>query len=134
VTYHDCAEDNNSAIGTGKLTGLLAWNNGCQSTVPRIKTVYICHPYQSDPAGNSARCLAVCRELVQLGYTPIAPQTFLAAYCDEHTGRGREMEMCLQLMSVCDLVLVIGDKMSEGMRAEIKQASRTGKPIDFVIL
>lgn len=90
--------------------------------------IYVCHPYRSDPVGNSEKVREICSRLKNT-YILIAPQLFLDSYMDEATERNRIMEVCLGYVERCDGLLICGDTISDGMRGEIQRASSCGIPI-----
>ncbi|MGI5865486.1 MAG: exonuclease domain-containing protein [Myxococcales bacterium] len=101
--------------------------------VPRVRRrrVYVCHPYRDDPQGNAARVAEVCRALTDSGLVPIAPQLYLPAFVDEATQREEALALCLELLDVCDEVRVYGERVSEGMRVELRHAEARRIPIRF---
>lgn len=93
--------------------------------------MYVCHPYRDDPQGNAVRVAEVCRALTDSGLVPVAPQLYLPTFVDEATQREEALALCLELLDVCDEVRVYGERISEGMRVELRHAEARGIPIRF---
>lgn len=98
--------------------------------VPMTKLVYLCHPFQNDPAGNIERVRRICERLKDT-CVPLAPHLLLPAYIDEPTERDVALRHCLRLVAACDEVRVYGEP-TEGMRREIEEARRLGIPVVVV--
>ena len=102
------------------------------STEGRLRRVYVCHPFGSDPEGNARAVRLICRALVESGCLPIAPHIYLPAFVDEATERDLAVALCLELVAVCDEVRVYGRTVTGGMRREIDRAEALGIPVRFV--
>ena len=90
----------------------------------RGSVVYVAYPYSRDPARSVGVCRAVSRRLVKAGYVPLAVQLLLPQYLDEDTERETAMEQCLDLLRLCDAILVVGADVTAGMQAEIDETRR----------
>jgi len=105
-----------------------------------MKLIYICSPYRADTPEemeqNRQAAHKACEEAYHLGrmtgakhvpFTPIGNFPYL----DDSKPDEREqaLKLGLSLMSKCDEVWVAGDRMSEGMRGEIRAAVRMEKPV-----
>jgi len=93
--------------------------------------VYVCSPYRGLPpygdekrSHNLEKTIGYCSEVVQAGYTPVAPHLYFATFLNDDTeaGRQRGMEMGRKLLLTCTELWVFGNEISEGMQAEIKFA------------
>ena len=96
--------------------------------------VYICSPFR--PVSNEPEKAAeekqrniklaqiACGLVTELGMMPIAPHLFFPQFLDDDDPDDREKGMLLgrEQLSGCDELWVFGDRISEGMEAEIKQA------------
>ena len=100
----------------------------------RRQRIYVCHPFAGDVEVNTGRVKAICLALVENGLLPVAPQLYLPQFLDEATDRDRALELCLELLEVCDEVRVYGGRISPGMRLEIKHAEAMDIPVRFVDL
>lgn len=93
------------------------------------KWVYICHKYRDDPTGNALSVLDICKEIDLAQYLPVAPQIYLNMFVDEDSQRDLAMDMCLHLLSRCDVLLICGSIISIGMKQEIQLAHQLGIPV-----
>ena len=61
----------------------------------------------------------------------IAPHAYLPVFPDDKNPMERELALKfgLKLLDFCDILLVCGSAVSNGMRAEIVQALSMGKPV-----
>ena len=91
--------------------------------------VYIAHPFSSDIAGNTERVRRICREVVEAGHLPIAPQLYLPAFIDEATERVLALRLCEELLACCDMLWLFGAEISPGVAHEIAIAKRRGMPV-----
>ena len=99
----------------------------------QIKVVYICHPFASDPLGNSDSVRKICRWFAsQGGYLPLAPHLFLPQFLEEPAEREIAMDLCRRLIALTDELLVFGEP-SPGMQVEIEEAHRLGVPVVHVV-
>ena len=86
--------------------------------------VYICSPYAGDIEMNVAAARKYSRFAVERGYIPIAPHLLFPQFLND----GDPVERALGLffgnaiMSKCSEVWVFGERISNGMAAEIKRA------------
>lgn len=97
----------------------------------RKKLVYICSPLRGDIEGNIKKAQQYCREVMELfpDVLPIAPHIYCTQFCDDTIPWEREegMKMGLELLKGCAELWVFGiDNPSEGMRAEIEYAEKSG--------
>lgn len=98
----------------------------------RLRRIYVCHPFSSDPEGNARTVRTICRALVESGCLPIAPHLYLPAFVDERTERELAVALCLELVAVCDELRIYGRGVTAGMRREIDRAEALGIPVRFV--
>ena len=101
------------------------------ATASYMSRVYICHPYSGDAEGNARKVAAICRQVVNSGRLPIAPQIYLPAFVDEKNERDLAISLCLEMISFCDELLICGDTITEGMRIEIEHANVINIPIGY---
>ena len=95
-----------------------------------MRVIYVCHPFQGDPAGNAARVRDICAGIKHT-YVPLAPHLMLPAYIDEATERSLALDHCLRLVAAADEVRVYGEP-TEGMRLEIARARQLGIPVIYM--
>ncbi len=90
---------------------------------------YICSPYAGDTEGNTERARRFCRFAADRGCIAIAPHLLFPQFMSEKTEREECLYNGMVLLSKCDEVWVFGDRISEGMRAEIEKAEAMHKKI-----
>ena len=88
---------------------------------------YICSPYRDNPRVNVMRARQYCKFAVSKGRIPIAPHLYFPQFMSEEMERERVMQMNFELLKLCGEVWVFGDKITEGMEAEIAHAGRMRK-------
>lgn len=90
-----------------------------------MKLIYICSPLRGDTETNRAMAMEYCEYVYELGHYPIAPHAQLSWLDDDdERDRAEGMAAGIDVLRECDEVWVFGDTISEGMRAEIAEASR----------
>ncbi len=95
--------------------------------------VYICSPYAGDTENNTAAARRYSRFAVEAGYIPIAPHLLFPQFLDDNNPTERELGLFFgnAIMSKCAEMWVFGDRISEGMEAEIKRATWKGHRIRY---
>ena len=103
--------------------------------------VYICSPYAGDVERNTAAArryshFAVekySRFAMERGYIPIAPHLLFPQFLDDNKPKERELGLLFgnAILSKCAEMWVFGDRISEGMEAEIKRATWKGHRIRY---
>ena len=108
-----------------------------------MRKVYVCSPYRpskEDPIEaegeryrNIERAQIACSFLSKLGMVPIAPHLFFPQFLDDDNEYERKLGMLLgrELLCGCDELWVFGERISEGMEAEIKQAKASDIPVRY---
>lgn len=93
---------------------------------PLCPIVYICSPYSGDTEKNVEKARKYSRFAVEKGCLPIAPHIYFTQFMNDAvpTERNTALSMNLILMRKCTELWVFGDIVSEGMKAEIKNARR----------
>jgi hypothetical protein len=105
-----------------------------------VKFIYISSPYRADTPEDTEQnkqvALAACEEAYRFGLLtgnkiiPLTPITnFPYLNNDKPEEREQAFRMGITLMSNCDELWIAGDRISEGMRSEIRAAHRLGKPV-----
>lgn len=103
--------------------------------------VFVCSPLRGERPYTTAkynrnlrRAAEYSRRVAAEGHIPITPHLYFSNFMDDQKpeDRKRSQEMGQELLRLCDEVWVFDENgTSEGMRAEIEQASREGKPIRY---
>ena len=88
--------------------------------------VYICSPYAGDVETNVQKARRYCRFAVDKGYIPIAPHLLFTQFLNDDSPKERQLGIFFgnAVMSKCSEVWVFGDRISDGLEAEIKRAKR----------
>ena len=86
--------------------------------------VYICSPYAGEIEKNVTAAKRYSRFAVEKGYIPIAPHLLFPQFMNDEDPTERELGLFFgnAIMSKCSEVWVFGDRISNGMAAEIKRA------------
>lgn len=95
--------------------------------------VHICSPYAGDVEGNTRAARRYSRFAVESGCIPIAPHLLFPQFLDDSNPKERELGLFFgnAILSKCAEMWVFGDRISEGMEAEIKRATWKGHRIRY---
>lgn len=105
------------------------------------RKVFICSPFQprdgtleerlEDLYRNQEMARFACRYAVSRGDMPLAPHLYFPQFLSDSDADEREagIQFGLELLTECDELWVIGQRVSEGMRREIRTAQELGLPI-----
>jgi len=95
--------------------------------------VYICSPYTGDVKNNAAAARRYSRFAVETGYIPIAPHLLFPQFLNDNNPKERELGLFFgnAILSKCAEMWVFGERISEGMEAEIKRATWKGHRIRY---
>lgn len=100
-----------------------------------MKIVYIAHPISGDIEGNLARIRDIVKKIAmnQPDIVPFVPYYVDIVSLDDNDPvqrkRGISNDIELFNRKVMDEVWLFGDKLSKGMKAEVKLALRLGIPV-----
>ena len=92
---------------------------------------YICSPYRDSPHVNVMRARQYCKFAVSRRRIPIAPHLYFPQFLSEVDEREKAMDMNFELLKLCGEVWVFGERITEGMAAEIAHAGRMRKNIRY---
>lgn len=120
-------------------------NKRCSSWTPGHflryeRVVYICSPCNPRATGELGRRVleqnlrnaeCYCRAAVDSHAVPIAPHLLFTRFLDEFNPSDRNigLECAIQILKQCDELWVFGDRISEGMKAEIEMAQDMNMPV-----
>jgi len=99
------------------------------------KLVYVCSPLRaSTPEGqaaNEATATRMCQILWEMGFLPVAPHLYFPRFAPDSDPASRQagIQAGLELLALCDRMVVLDGPPSPGMRGEIEEAIRLGIPI-----
>lgn len=107
------------------------------------KHIYVCAPLKGDVKANHERVVKAVKKLIKewddshgshVKPLFIVPHFVMrdVTYDMEKGESNREwgMECCLELVSMCDELVVIGDNVTSGMWDEIQRAMAMGKKVE----
>ena len=92
---------------------------------------YICSPYRDNPRVNVMRARQHCKFAVSKGRIPFAPHLYFPQFLSEIDEREKAMSMNLELLRLCSEVWVFGERITEGIKAEIAHAELLRKNIRY---
>ena len=111
------------------------------ATADRRLRIYICSPYRPrmesaeqakrELADNIDRAKTACRLVAELGAIPICSHLFCTQFLDDSIVSEREQgrRIGLEMLKDADELWCFSEYISEGMVAEIQEASRLGLPV-----
>ena len=108
---------------------LLEW----MKTRPRV---YVVSQFRGDTEENVQNAIRYCRHAIALGKMPVASHLLYPQILDDSSSFERKLglQFGLSLLASCDEVWIFNHnrEMSEGMRAELREARRLGKKVRFI--
>lgn len=93
--------------------------------------VYVASPFSGDEARNAENAVRYCRFAVDSGAIPLAPHLFLPRFMSEANEREVAMFMNMVFLGKCEQLWVFGDRITDGMAAEIAKAKKRRMPIRY---
>jgi hypothetical protein len=95
--------------------------------------VYIASPFAGDTETNTRRARGYCRFAVSKGAIPLAPHLLYPQFMDDDDAEQRALGLrfAIVLLGKCDELWVFGERISEGMAAEIAKAKKRDMPIKY---
>lgn len=99
----------------------------------RTKLVFVCSPYRDNVVSNRAKATRYCYFAFTKGYVPYAPHLHNPQFLDEEDPEERSagIELGLEVMKRVDELWCFGNKLTEGMEAEIRMAHQHKIPIRY---
>lgn len=104
------------------------------------KRVYICSllsaPSQAEMCGNMLAAREYSKQVSELwGCRTFAPHAYLPQLLNDHypAERALALEIGLEVLNLCDALVICGDRISEGMKGEILKARQLGIKIYHLI-
>ena len=97
------------------------------------KRVYICSPLKGNIEKNMRRAETYCRFAFDEGYVPVCPHIYYPRFLDDTDKDERLMGMRygLEAMWQCTQLWAFGERISDGMRAEIDLAKQLKIPVRY---
>ncbi len=98
-----------------------------------MKLVYICSPLKGDIETNIRRANRYCHFATWEAVVPLAPHCIFTQYLDDNVEAERAVGryLGLELLKRCDELWCFGDKISEGMKAELTLAKKMQIPVIY---
>lgn len=95
--------------------------------------VYVASPFAGNTEYNISKARGYCRFAVAKGCIPIAPHLLYPQFMDDDDKEQRELGLffALILLGKCDELWVFGERVSDGMAAEIAKAKKRGMPVKY---
>jgi len=95
--------------------------------------VYVASPFAGNTEYNISKARGYCRFAVTKGCIPIAPHLLYPQFMDDDDKEQRELGLffALILLGKCDELWVFGERVSDGMAAEIVKAKKCGMPVKY---
>lgn len=104
-----------------------------------LNTAYICSPCNSDTSEGVYRNMLAARFYMyyimkNLNMLPIAPHGYLPIMlCDKNKKeRLTGLQIGISLLQKSDIVIICGDKLTKGMRAELFKALKSNIPVQVM--
>ena len=96
-----------------------------------MKLIYVASPYAGDTERNIEYAKQACRTVMDSGHAFFAPHLLYPAMLDDGIPQERQLgiNMGLAMLSRCDELWAFGDRISDGMQSELREAERLGIPI-----
>ena len=103
--------------------------------------IYICSPLRGETNEIIRENMMKTREYIDIinrclapKVRSVAPHAYLPEMLDDNDPTQRELalDFGLKLLSLCDTMIVVGDRISEGMRGEIEIANQKDMPVTYV--
>ena len=97
------------------------------------KKVFICSPYKGNVEKNTARARVYCRFAFDSGFVPVAPHLYFPQFLDDNDKdeRAAGCKYGLEQLWQCRELWVFGERISDGMRAEIELAKDLKIPVRY---
>ena len=96
-----------------------------------MKKVFICSPYRGDIKENTKIARDFGRLAAKCDYVPIIPHLVFPQFLDDNDPKERILGITLgaELLKVCDMMWVVGSKVTKGMQFEIDAAKALKLPV-----
>ncbi len=91
-----------------------------------MKLIFVCSPYRGNVEYNTSRAQGYCRFIHSRGNIPFAPHLHNTQFLDESIPEEREagIMLGLQFLLRSDELWLFGDKLTDGMKAELRAAQQ----------
>ena len=95
--------------------------------------VYICSPFSGKVRKNKKKARKYCRFALEQHTIPFVPHLLFPQFMDDNCPEERQLAMFMNLIMLgrCEELWVFGDKISAGMKQEIRKAERKRMKIRY---
>lgn len=96
-----------------------------------MNLVFICSPYRGNIEANTKVAKQIGYQASVCGYAPVIPHLMYPQFLDDNdpAQRVRGLMMGRELLAKCDMLWIIGGRITQGMRYEINNAKKLFIPI-----
>ena len=96
-----------------------------------MKKVFICSPYRGEVEKNTKIAREFGRLAAKCDYVPVIPHLVFPQFLDDNDPEERILGITLgaELLKVCDMMWVVGDRVTKGMQFEIETAKKLKLPV-----
>lgn len=93
--------------------------------------VFICSPYRGEVEENTKIAREFGRLAAKCGYVPVIPHLVFPQFLDDNNPEERILGITLgaELLKICDMMWVVGDRVTKGMQFEIEAAKKLKLPV-----
>ena len=95
--------------------------------------VYICSPFSGKVKKNKRNARKYCRFALEQHTIPFAPHLLFPQFMDDNCPEERQLAMFMNMIMLghCEELWVFGDRISAGMKQEIRKAERRHMKIRY---
>ena len=96
-----------------------------------LKKVFVCSPYRGDTEANTKLAKYAARIIYGCYDLPVVPHLYFPQFLDDDSQyeRIRGIKLGVELMKGCDLIWVVGTKITSGMEYELNAAKKFKVPV-----
>ena len=96
-----------------------------------MEKVFVCSPYRGDVKENTRVAREIGRLAAMCQYIPVIPHLVFPQFLKDNDPKERTLGITLgcELLKDCDMLWIVGNKITDGMRYEIEAAKKLKKPI-----
>ena len=95
--------------------------------------VYICSPFSGKVRKNKKKARKYCRFALEQHTIPFAPHLLFPQFMDDSSPEERQLAMFMNMIMLghCEELWVFGERISAGMKQEIRKAERKHMKIRY---
>lgn len=98
-----------------------------------MKWIYVASPYKGDTKANTENAKKYALFVSKHTLVPIVPHLYLTQFLNDDIAEDRKagLALGLQMLKRCHEMWVFGERISEGMKAEVEFSKRHNIPIRY---